>query len=313
MAAEPHTMQCMEVWGGNQAVDNGVVMPGLDAWVYSRPYQGEAAGGDIHYVSSCASGRITRLLVADVSGHGAGVAGVAAKLRDLMRRYVNFIDMSRFVEGLNREFGALSEDGGFATAIAATYWAPTDYLTLCNAGHPRPLWYRARRGAWSLLEHPSENRAEGLANIPLGVAEPTRYDQLGVRLGRGDVVLLYSDSLIEAKDARGAQIGQAGLLRIAEGLDPTDPRALVADLMRAVWSSGAIPDDDVTVLALRPNDIKPAVSIRAGLATVGRLAAAFVRSLRPRSARFPWPQMSPAHLLGAFLRSFNRRIGGGTP
>jgi sigma-B regulation protein RsbU (phosphoserine phosphatase) len=57
----------MEVWGGNAAIDNGVIMPGLDAWVYARPYQQQAAGGDIHYVSSCATGRIIRLLVADVS------------------------------------------------------------------------------------------------------------------------------------------------------------------------------------------------------------------------------------------------------
>src|SRR5262249_55062163 len=68
-----HTMRCLEVWGGNQAVDNGVVMAGLDAWLFSRPYQGHSAGGDIHYVSSCAAGMLTRLLVADVSGHGEAV------------------------------------------------------------------------------------------------------------------------------------------------------------------------------------------------------------------------------------------------
>src|SRR5687768_18611008 len=56
--------------GGNQPADSGVVMAGLDAWVYCRPYHGAAAGGDVYYVSSCATGRITRLLVADVSGHG---------------------------------------------------------------------------------------------------------------------------------------------------------------------------------------------------------------------------------------------------
>ena len=78
---DPQHMQCMEVWGGNQVVDSGVVMAGLDAWVYSKPFGGAEGGGDVYYVSSCATGRITRLLVADVSGHGSSVAQTAAGLR----------------------------------------------------------------------------------------------------------------------------------------------------------------------------------------------------------------------------------------
>src|SRR5437899_58220 len=94
-------MQCMEVWGGNQVVDSSVAMAGLDAWVYSRPYGQADGGGDVHYVSSCATGRITRLLVADVSGHGVAVCDVAAQLRTLMRRYVNYLDQTRFVRSMN--------------------------------------------------------------------------------------------------------------------------------------------------------------------------------------------------------------------
>lgn len=302
----PHTMQCLEVWGGNRAVDNGVVMPGLDAWVYSRPYRGHTAGGDIHYVSSCASGRITRVLVADVSGHGDEVARVAAALRDLMRRYVNYIDVGRLARELNRAFTA---DGGvYATAVIATYWAPTDDLTLVNAGHPRPLWYRARRRAWTLLEQSEANRAEGLVNIPLGVAEPTRYDQVGVRLGRGDLVVLYTDALIESPGADGRRIGADGLLEIASTLDPADPRRFMGDLLERVRAAGAEPvHDDVTVLVLRPNDLKPRVSFLEGVRTTGRLVRAFAASLLPGGACFPWPQRGWANVLGAFAGRFNRR------
>src|SRR5205085_11389593 len=74
-------MQCMEVWGGNAQTNNGVSMLGLDAWVYSKPYESAEAGGDVYYVSSCATGRITRLLVADVSGHGNAVSETAGVLR----------------------------------------------------------------------------------------------------------------------------------------------------------------------------------------------------------------------------------------
>src|SRR4051812_21770466 len=90
-----HAMQCMEVWGGNRAIDQAVSMPGLDAWVFSRPYKDQAGGGDIHYVSSCATGRISRLLVADVSGHGLAVSDIALRLRRMLVGHANYLDQTR--------------------------------------------------------------------------------------------------------------------------------------------------------------------------------------------------------------------------
>ena len=117
-------MQCTEVWGGNELVERGVIMTGLDAWVYSRPFEGDEEGGDIHYLSSCSTGRITRALIADVSGHGAVVSGTAKRLRTLMRRYINYVNQSRLVEGMNKEFAGLAQAGHFATAVVMTFWGP---------------------------------------------------------------------------------------------------------------------------------------------------------------------------------------------
>src|SRR3954452_17576702 len=111
------TMQCMEVWGGNQVVDGAVAVGGLDAWVYCRPFGEADGGGDVYYVSACATGRITRLLLADVSGHGAAVCDVAGLLRGLMRRYVHYLDQTAFVRSMNEQFVDLSDAGCFATAV----------------------------------------------------------------------------------------------------------------------------------------------------------------------------------------------------
>jgi hypothetical protein len=119
-----HLMQCMEVWGGNRAVNNGVVMPGIDAWVYSQPFEGHEAGGDVHYVSSCATGRITRLLVADVAGHGEQVADIADRLRHLMRKYINYMDQTRFIARMNTAFQDAGMDGRFATAVVKVHSGP---------------------------------------------------------------------------------------------------------------------------------------------------------------------------------------------
>src|SRR5438128_57239 len=98
-----HHMQCMEVWGGNHLVVINVVMAGLYAWVYSKPFGDAVGGGDVYYVSSCATGRITRLLLADVSGHGQTVSEIAGQLRTMMRQHVNRIDQAGFVRAMNRQ------------------------------------------------------------------------------------------------------------------------------------------------------------------------------------------------------------------
>ena len=127
-------MQCMEVWGGSQLTSAGVEFGGLDAWVYSKPYGQAKAGGDVYYASSCATGRISRLLLADVSGHGNAVAATAADLRTLMRRFVNRLDQTEFVRLLNQQFMELSEGGTFATAIVSTFFAPSRRLDRLQRG-----------------------------------------------------------------------------------------------------------------------------------------------------------------------------------
>src|SRR5215469_17873866 len=121
-------MPCMEVWGGSQLTARGVVIGGLDAWVYSRPHGQAQRGGDVYYASSCAAGRISRLLLADVSGHGTSVASIAADLRTLMRRFINRWDQVEFVRLLNQQFSALSQRGMYATAIISTFFAPSRRL-----------------------------------------------------------------------------------------------------------------------------------------------------------------------------------------
>src|SRR5450631_3059980 len=126
----PQQMTCMEVWGGSQLTTRRVEMGGLDAWVYSKPFGEAQRGGDVYYASSCATGRISRLLLADVAGHGNSVASIAADLRTLMRRFVNRLDQAEFVRLPNQQFTALSKDGAFATAIVATFFEPSRRMTV---------------------------------------------------------------------------------------------------------------------------------------------------------------------------------------
>lgn len=272
--AQGHAMQCMEIWGGNQAVSSTVSMPGIDAWVVSHPHAESAVGGDIHYVSKCGGGRISRFVVADVSGHGDSVGQLSARLRSLMRKYINTLNQSRFVRELNQEFSEMASEGTFATALLTTYFAPKDHLVICNAGHPPPLWHRAKNDSWQVLQEDLPDCASSLSNLPLGVIAPTSYHQFAVPLEKDDLVLIYTDWLIEAKDSQGRQLGQEGLLELVREIDTHDPHSFCNELLEAVarYRDHAAADDDVTVLLLRHNASDPPVPSLGEMAkVVGKL------------------------------------------
>ena len=201
--------------------------------------------------SRSAGGATVRAVVADVSGHGASVAEFSGTLRSLVRKHIARGDQTRLVESLNREFGAMAELRRFATAIVATFLAHDHRLTVCNAAHPRPLYYRAESATWMILAAES---AAG-ANLPLGVDDDVLYEQFTVTMQRGDVVLFYTDALTEAADASGQMLGEPGLLDLARSLDPAEPRTFGPSLLEAVRRyRGDLPaDDDETLIVLRHN------------------------------------------------------------
>lgn len=245
------SMHCMEIRGGAGAVEAAVTTPGLDVWVFSRPYEGATHGGDVHYLSLCGGGVITRLILADVSGHGSEVAGVSASLRTMMRKNINTKSQTRLARDLNRQFAELSQMRRFATAVVATYLATRKRLSVCNAGHPRPLYYHAAAGTWTLLDQ----GAGEVGNLPLGIDDETPYHQFTVTMGRHDLVLFYTDALIEAADVSGRQLGEEGLLTLARGLEPSDPGRLSAGLLAAVdgHRDGRPAEDDTTLVVLHHN------------------------------------------------------------
>ena len=247
-------LQCMEIWGGSHSANTDVATPGLEAWVYSRPYEGAKDGGDVHYVSLCGGGLITRFILADVAGHGAKVAELAKSLRNLMRQNINRKSHARLVTSLNSEFTELDQQGRFATAVIATYLADKDRLTVSNAGHPPPLIYRAAERKWSFL---ADDKAA--ANLPLGIDRTQTFSQTEIPLQRGDLALLYTDGLTELRNPAGELLAGAGLLSFVEKLNAEQPANVAAGLIRKLddFRDEKPADDDVTFLLLHHNGSRP--------------------------------------------------------
>lgn len=242
-------MQCMEIWGGNCAIEKNFEAPGIDIYVHSAPYkESETGGGDIYYLTSCASGRISRFLLADVSGHGEAVAKVAVSLRDLLRANVNKISQTQFVTQMNQEFGEVADEGLFATAAVATFFEPKKTLAINVAGHPFPIYYRASKRKWEYLE--SAELEKGLENLPLGIHEESKYPGRKITTEVGDMFLLYSDAFIESVNSADQLLGIDGVLRILNDNDHLEPAEVISTLRANIgeMASGNLLDDDATLI-----------------------------------------------------------------
>jgi serine phosphatase RsbU (regulator of sigma subunit) len=166
--------------------------------------------------------------------------------------------------------------------------APTDHLIVVNAGHPPPLWYRSDRQTWQLLEEPPPDtlatETEGnVSNLPLGIIEPTPYVQFSVALQPGDLVVLYTDALIETRGPQGEMLGANGLLELVRSLDTLDFEGLSGAIRDALGAlrSGASPEDDLTLLVLHRNAANPPrLSLVERLRVLGRMMG--IDRLEPR-------------------------------
>ncbi len=300
-------LACMQLWGGNQRSRESISLEGIDAWVYCNPYDGSDLGGDIHYMTSCATGRITRIVIADISGHGELVADFAVILKQLMHRYINYISQEKFARDINNHFCKISEKGQFATAIIMTHFAPTGELTFCNAGHPSPLIYRNSSNSWHQLEQEILDDQDH-TNVPFGIVENINYKQNRVVLGEGDIVILFTDALMEALMSSAEDDGLVLLQKMLDSIKISDPNALIESIIGALKK---ILDedkftDDMTILVLSPKYLYK-LTLKNRLKAPAVLTKAMFSSLFSKERKLPRLEFSLQNLGGLFLGRLNRR------
>jgi sigma-B regulation protein RsbU (phosphoserine phosphatase) len=249
---EAYRLACLELRGGNRAAVYEAELPGLDAWISCRPLYPAVRGGDLYYLSVCSQGSISRIVLADVAGHGESVSTLAERLRDALREHADHWDQSALIRQLNDSFFRISPASKFATAVLLGHYVETGEMLFTNAGHPPPLWYRSAAREWSLLEDETPY-SKAIEDLPLGLISGTAYRQMAVQLEPGDLLLLYTDGLIESVDERGEQLQVEGLLELARGMRVGSAADVGANLVESVarYRGTAAATDDETVVTLR--------------------------------------------------------------
>ncbi|MFG1811574.1 SpoIIE family protein phosphatase [Streptomyces sp. NPDC049040] len=205
-------------------------------------------GGDWFDVFPCAGGRVA-LVVGDVVGHGINAAATMGQLRTMVRTLAKLKmppdELLRHVDELvvemtwedSQDGDALSAAVG-ATCLYVLYDSRARRCTMASAGHPPPAVI-APDGSVDFVDVPP--------GAPIGVGLAS-FTSVTVELAEGSVLALYTDGLIETRDA---DIDQ-GLERLRTAL--AVPAASLDDLCASVVDtmvSGGPADDDTTLLLAR--------------------------------------------------------------
>ena len=249
----PHRLKCAETWASNQGTSSVADLPGLRVWVHSRPFGSGEAGGDVHYISVCPSCIVSRVALADVSGHGRAVQSLGTKLRDLMETYLAALEQARLMRDLNAAVMEELDGVHYATMVAVGFHGRRGLLVMTNAGHPPAFWYRANRREWNWFEPKRAEAGSGVRGTPLGLLSNVAYDRMIVKPEPGDLIVLYSDGISEATNPSGKELGRDDLMTLAETLDPESAETFGVQLVDAVrqFRGARVPEDDETVIVLQ--------------------------------------------------------------
>ncbi|MDZ4353062.1 MAG: SpoIIE family protein phosphatase [Arthrobacter sp.] len=172
----------------------------------------------------------------DVMGKGAGAGMIAATTRAVIRSARNSGDPATALT-LTQDCLAtdLSQAGTFATLFHARLRASDGRILFADAGHGLTLVVRAA-GTWERLASD---------NFPVGLLPDTRWESLETRLGPGDMIVSFSDGVLDLYDGTLAAVDEIGRLAVCAG----SAEELVDAVRRR--AQGSSNPDDVTILAVR--------------------------------------------------------------
>src|SRR6185312_6955346 len=200
-------------------------LPGLRAVVRYLPASANSrVGGDWYITAEMPAGNVL-LAIGDVAGHGLdALAGLA----------ITGAPPERLVSWLNDLVHHVAPEHT-ASVMAGYFDPPTREFTWAQAGHPPPL----------LVRGPAARPLGQPAGILLGAGHGG-YDAMTLTLEPSDVLLLYSDGLVERRD-RPLDQGLSLLAEAAAGI--SDPEQLITAVLDAVSSTDS--EDDTCLVALR--------------------------------------------------------------
>ena len=208
----------------------------------------EQVGGDFYDVFRLKD-QGTALVMGDVSGKGVPAALLMGVIHGAVRSGSWSESPSRH-ESESRQLNRLLCERASGERYASMFWCYHDpiahSLSYVNAGHHAPLLTRKSASSGSKVEISRLH----VGGPVLGVLTVAKYEQAKLEVSPGDVLVMYSDGLVEATNSRGEEYGEGRLRELiatvtAKSADDIR-RAILASL--AAFSAAAKLRDDLTIV-----------------------------------------------------------------
>lgn len=185
------------------------------------------------------------IVIGDVTDKGVPAAFFMALARTSIRASILADEpLAACMERANRLVCQDSQSGMFVT-LYLVHLAPNGGEGCSvGAGHNPPLRYHSQGGRVERLP---------LGSFPLGVVDDATYREHDFTLDPGDVLLLYTDGVIDAEDEEGRGFGEDRLMRAFGDRASESAETLVSDLASTVdrFTRGAPQTDDITLVAIK--------------------------------------------------------------
>jgi sigma-B regulation protein RsbU (phosphoserine phosphatase) len=228
-------------------------LPGMDLATRYEAASGLVVGGDFYDVFRVGANDWA-IAVGDACGHGARAAALTGLARWTIRSaVVHHAEPSRALAELNTAMLAANDpddDTAYCSAVLARLELDVcgAWVTLCCAGHPRPIV--VRKAGWVDVR--------GQSGSLVGLFEDPDLDDDRVGLGPGDAVAFFTDGLTEARGADGEMFGEEALPALLLAYAGR-PAAELADAVMAAaraYAPGPASDDRALVVVRVPDDAK---------------------------------------------------------
>lgn len=204
----------------------------------------KGVSGDYHDVISL-DGRRLAMVVADVAGKGIPAAMVMVMVRSILHLVVSPKREAAAVLGLvNRGITGSIDLDHYATMGYLVYDQESREVTYANAAHHPLLVYRSTSS--KLLQVDTEG-------LPIGIEREAKYGQKHFTVDPGDLLVLYTDGMVEAMNEKGQQYGLQSLKDAIRRSPEAGPQQLVDSVMADLQAfvGNARRHDDQTMLAMK--------------------------------------------------------------
>lgn len=207
-----------------------------------------SVGGD-YYDFFDISRDVLDVVIADVAGHSIGSALLMSEARSVLHAKVRIdrtpaVLLSAVNELMHDD---LSRSELQMSVFATRFDMRKRMLAYANAGHTRPLLFRASSGEIEQLD------AEGML---LGVTRELEFEERCCALVAGDILLLHTDGLVEAENGSGEFFGTERLSTLLAALRNDEPKEILAAIFDelALFTGYDTLSDDVSLVAIKVTD-----------------------------------------------------------